>query len=518
MISLYYDIYCNVRYIRFSNLLFIRFRRDFVVDSVFIISPLVGSLIGYWTNWLAIKMLFRPLTEKEILGFKIPFTPGVIPRRRTELAESIGGTVGKRLLTPDAFEKILQGPNMKSKVQEFIKSKIKNLEHEERSLEEILAPIFAEKEQLKNIKDLLKKFISENIEESIQSDKLKKLVESKLDSEETINKIDNYFNSEEYSAFKNQIIGLIQQQSTVEGLRKQVVTYLQRELNNLDEDKTVKEVLPDSIIQSLKAWLENQKPEVINHLVSFLESTELKQKIETKVENFFANNPMLSMLSGFKDKIVEKFLNYLISYVEEEENQAQIMQEIDKLLNSLLNTSCSSITEQLDEGDLEKISEKIVAQIIKEENINKLFNNLEENLVQKLKSGENNDTLELILDKILNSDLLMNIINNIVDFKVEQIFATPLATYFKNLDQKLINQLENGTVSIIEYIMEHHLGTIFATLDFENLVKQKINSFDVLEVERLLLDVIETELNAITWFGAVLGFLLGLITPVISLF
>ncbi|MBM7555994.1 DUF445 family protein [Halanaerobacter jeridensis] len=487
------------------------------MDSVFIISPLVGSLIGYWTNWLAIKMLFRPLTKKEIFGFEIPFTPGVIPRRRTELAESIGGAVGKKLLTPDAFEKILQGPNMKTKVQEFIKEKIKNLENENRNLEEILTEIFSDDKEVETLKELLKKVINENIEESLSSDQVTELIKSQFNSEQTIKKINSYLNSREYYELKTEIIALIQEESMVEGLQEQVVTYLKAELNNIEEDKTVREIIPDSLIQSGKAWLEEQKPEVINHLISFLESEELKQQIESKVENFFDNNPMLSMLSGFKDKIVEKFLNYLISYVEEEENQVQIMQEIDRLLDSLLDTSCVSIIERLDEEDLEQIAKKIVDQLVKEENINQLFDKFENKIIEKLKSEQGNNFLEVIVDKIVHNNLIRMVIADIVDFKVEELFVTPLSNYFEKLDKDLIQRLENGIVNVIEYIMEHHLGTIFATLDFEKLVKDKINSFDVLEVERLLLDVIETELNAITWFGAVLGFLLGLITPIISL-
>lgn len=487
------------------------------MDSVFIISPLVGSFIGYWTNWLAIKMLFRPLTKKEIFGIEIPFTPGVIPRRRTALAESIGDMVGKTLLTPDAFEQILQGPDMKNKVQKFIKEKIQNLEDERRSLEEILADIFAKSSEVEKIKELLKRVITENIKDSLHSDRVLELIKSKLSEEEQIEKVKDYFASQEYSAFKNRLIELIQGKELKRDLEKQVLSYLKKELDNFDDDQTVKEVLPDSVIQSLKAWLEEQKPEVIEHLISFLESEELKSQIEVKVDEFFANNPMLSMLSGFKDTIVEKFLNYLISYAQEEENQERIMQEIDKLIDSILSTSCSSITKQIDEEDLAKVAEKIIEQLLKEENINELLTKLEEKTLHFLDSSQHEEFLNSLIDKVVQSDLLLGFLKDAVDFKVEELFTAPMANHFKELDTELIEQLENGIVSIIEYIMEHHLGTIFATLDFKNLVKDKINSFDVLEVERLLLDVIETELNAITWFGAVLGFLLGSITPILSL-
>ena len=72
-----------------------------------IIPILVGSAIGYFTNWLAIKMLFRPLEEKRFLGFKVPFTPGLIPKERKRMAKSVGEAVGMHLLTPEKIAEVV---------------------------------------------------------------------------------------------------------------------------------------------------------------------------------------------------------------------------------------------------------------------------------------------------------------------------------------------------------------------------------------------------------------------------
>lgn len=47
-----------------------------------IIPILVGALIGYCTNYIAIKMLFRPRKPVFVFGKKLPFTPGVIPKNQ----------------------------------------------------------------------------------------------------------------------------------------------------------------------------------------------------------------------------------------------------------------------------------------------------------------------------------------------------------------------------------------------------------------------------------------------------
>jgi uncharacterized membrane protein YheB (UPF0754 family) len=55
----------------------------------YLIPPVAGAFIGYSTNWLAIKMLFRPHRAVCIFGFQLPFTPGLIPKGREKLARKV---------------------------------------------------------------------------------------------------------------------------------------------------------------------------------------------------------------------------------------------------------------------------------------------------------------------------------------------------------------------------------------------------------------------------------------------
>ncbi|MCG2963495.1 DUF445 family protein, partial [Escherichia coli] len=58
-----------------------------------IIMAVIGAVIGGVTNHLAIKMLFHPYEAKYLFRKRIPFTPGLIPKRRDELAVQLGKTV-----------------------------------------------------------------------------------------------------------------------------------------------------------------------------------------------------------------------------------------------------------------------------------------------------------------------------------------------------------------------------------------------------------------------------------------
>lgn len=68
--------------------------------------PALGGIIGYFTNDIAIKMLFRPYREIYILGRRVPFTPGLIPRNQERLAKNISETIMRSLLTPEELQNL----------------------------------------------------------------------------------------------------------------------------------------------------------------------------------------------------------------------------------------------------------------------------------------------------------------------------------------------------------------------------------------------------------------------------
>ena len=95
---------------------------DFIWTLLFM--AFIGALIGAFTNHLAIKMLFRPHEAKYIGNWRLPFTPGLIPKRRDELAVQLGRTVTNYLVTPDVLKNKLLTPEMERKAEAFLQSKI----------------------------------------------------------------------------------------------------------------------------------------------------------------------------------------------------------------------------------------------------------------------------------------------------------------------------------------------------------------------------------------------------------
>ena len=85
-----------------------------------ILTLLISSAIGYATNYIAVKMLFRPLKPVYIGGKQLPFTPGIIPKGKPRLARALGEAVSKTLLTKEDIHNALVNDTTKKKVSEEI--------------------------------------------------------------------------------------------------------------------------------------------------------------------------------------------------------------------------------------------------------------------------------------------------------------------------------------------------------------------------------------------------------------
>ena len=79
---------------------------DLSLISTIIIPPIAGSIIGYFTNDIAINMLFRPYKAIYIGKRRLPFTPGLIPRNQERLAQKVSDTNMGSLLTPNELQKL----------------------------------------------------------------------------------------------------------------------------------------------------------------------------------------------------------------------------------------------------------------------------------------------------------------------------------------------------------------------------------------------------------------------------
>lgn len=101
-------------------------------------APLIGAVIGYCTNYIAVKMLFRPLRPIKVFGKTLPFTPGIIPKRKPALARGIAQMVGTSLMGEEEIAKALSSKEMKEAVVTGITEAVNSIVTEQTIKEDAL--------------------------------------------------------------------------------------------------------------------------------------------------------------------------------------------------------------------------------------------------------------------------------------------------------------------------------------------------------------------------------------------
>ena len=155
-----------------------------------IIPPVVGAIIGYVTNLVAIKMLFRPLKEYRIFRLRLPFTPGILPRERGKLAESIGGMVERELLTPGVLRERLAKTEVKDNIGNALG------DYTGQVLDKPLSFWLENKEEDFPLKEILRDFFSSDVFDSFLEEIIKNWFNRNIDpSEDEDNSLGSWIKS-----------------------------------------------------------------------------------------------------------------------------------------------------------------------------------------------------------------------------------------------------------------------------------------------------------------------------------
>jgi len=128
------------------------------IELSYLVGPCLGAIIGYATNDIAIRMLFRPHYAKYVFGIKVPFTPGIIPKERFRIAEAVGQSINDNLMNKEVLEKNLLSDEMLAKIGEGYDTFVAK-----------------QKENSETLREFLGHFLSEEDLRAIQSDASKEL-------------------------------------------------------------------------------------------------------------------------------------------------------------------------------------------------------------------------------------------------------------------------------------------------------------------------------------------------------
>ena len=148
----------------------------------FLMMVAVGTLIGWFTNYLAIKLLFRPYKEMNFFFFKIQ---GLIPKRRDEISENIADVVERELISVDDIENKLKEVEFDDGMIEKVLDKLVEEKLKKSILEKCpLVKMIINDSMVDKIKKYFKNMILENKDEILSE--MIKIGKEKIDFKEII--------------------------------------------------------------------------------------------------------------------------------------------------------------------------------------------------------------------------------------------------------------------------------------------------------------------------------------------
>ncbi|MEQ2529629.1 DUF445 family protein [Bacillaceae bacterium CLA-AA-H227] len=290
---------------------------------------IIGAVIGGFTNHLAIKMLFRPYNPVYIGKWRVPFTPGIIPKRRDELANQLGEMVVKHLLTPESIQKKFLNESFQQEMTKVVQKELEKFLTSEESLEQLMERIGYTDSQVK-LKEELDAFLEKKYDQLMDKYRARPL--KTVLSDEILEKIDSKI---------PQISGYI----LVKGR-----DYFASVEGELRIDRMVND------------FVKERSGMLGNMLQMFLGNVNLTERIQKEIIKFLNSEGTKDLVTTLLRKEWDKVLDWQAEKVEEQFGKEQLVKTVKQYLHKIirveqvLSTPISSLTEIYKERIIENVA------------------------------------------------------------------------------------------------------------------------------------------------------------------
>jgi uncharacterized membrane protein YheB (UPF0754 family) len=166
-----------------------------------ILIPFISAFIGWFTNWIAIKMLFHPKEPKKILGITFH---GIFPKRQVQFAEKLGIMVSKELISFAEIEEKITDPKNIEKMMPIVEAKIDEFLRTRLSDAFPIISMFIGENTINQLKTVFMKELETLFPNMIKS--YMKSLESTLDLEKIVTQKVSGFSSDKMENILNQIM------------------------------------------------------------------------------------------------------------------------------------------------------------------------------------------------------------------------------------------------------------------------------------------------------------------------
>jgi len=371
----------------------------------------VAAFVGALTNHFAIKMLFHPRRALYILGRRVPFTPGLIPKRKDEIAAALGHVVADYLVTADGIREWLRGGAM----QEAAAAKIRS-------------------------------WLLARAEEGLTAERL----------------ILKFTDRESWEAMR------MKWAARGAGLAERWVERLWEEGGW--KAKTIAELVPGWSEEKAAGWAEDL-------------SDWLTASLREELLSIRGQRTLRNMIDGLLDR-TGGWIGVLAGIFVDEDKAAAKLTEV--------------LVEQLESGALREMMRTFIAKKLAEAGDWTL-----EQAAARL-SGEENP-LPWLKEQALRLLRLEERIGELEKANVGELLIR---------HERAWGEALRTIVGAAFDLLDRRLETVVAAFELPQLVQKQVEKFPVEQVERIILSLSGREFRAITWLGALLGGIIGLIQSV----
>ncbi len=512
----------------------------------YLIPPVLGGIIGYVTNYVAIRMLFRPLRPWRILGLRVPLTPGIIPAKRGELARKMGEMVGDHLLTAEDVGRAFAKEPIQRELRLTVADKLGELLDRPLGPLETLVPVRFRKRFSDLIGILQAKtvsIVSEYLHSADFEVRLRVYLDHQLD-ELLARDLASYLSPERERQLQGHLEKLIRQLILAEKTGQLVAGYIDRKTDQLlSSDKTLRQLLPEDLVEVLIAQLEKELPPLIEKFGGMLYDPQFRSRLIDKgkqaIDAFLDSlGGLAGLLSGFIDlnKIYDKIPGFLdqagdqiAAWLKEEKTQAQLTHFLRERIDHFLDRPVSSFVEHLSYEKVTGIKgfvrDRIISTLQSEKTVDSLVV-LTESALDRVKDQPFAELLERCLPEdgvasgrqllatrvlaMLRSAQLHKAFEEVLIAQTDKwIYQKPIGLLSTKLPGDVRQELEVGSCQLVEEMLKKEAPRLVDTLNVCRMVEEKVNSLDLLQVEGLLMGVMREQFKYINLFGALLGFIIG---------
>lgn len=490
--------------------------------------PCVGAFIGYLTNKIAIRMLFRPLRPWYVLGWRVPLTPGIIPSKRRELAVSIGEMVGMRLLTSEEIGRAISAVPFQEHLHSLIARRLDAFCQEE--LASLQGEFCGEcNPALCALQTKLTRALQDAINSYIASPRAAEQLALWLQAA-----------GENSGAEQAEAATLLH---LAENLLKQMLVQGGQRLGALlatmlqqagAEGRRLRDLMPETFVQQLHVLVESQSPVLLERIAQQVLAQEARptilQGLVSIVHQLLESlGPVGAMARGFfeTETFKRKINEYLdansssiAAWLNSPEAQKRLAALLGESVETLLNRAVAELLEDFEPGQLDElcaaIGKHIALALQSEAASRELAAVLTDSLRHFLTgpTGRDADLIALVL-VFLRSSKGRSLVQAAVESLVQQLFSQPLGKLEQWVPRAFREVMAARLVRHANHLFLHELSELVAALNIKELVSNKVDSLDLLQLERLLLGIMEEQFKYINLFGALLGFLIGLINLLI---